>query len=113
MLTADEILAPWNPEAMLIAPTTAPLASRVSLPPLATQLPPSKRPPPLDQMTLGLQEAVVLEELLFVFMVIRHMLPFSGRGEVVLTLPLTTNRDTRDSISGFERTTTLLWKLTV
>jgi len=63
------VVAPWAPEAMLIAPTTAPLASRVSIPPLATQLPSVKQPPPLNQMTLELQEAAILEDLLFVFMV--------------------------------------------
>lgn len=60
--------APWNPEATLIPPTTAPLASRISIPPLASQMPPSKRPPPLEHMNLELQEASILEDLLFVFM---------------------------------------------
>ncbi|KAI5852517.1 Spc98 family-domain-containing protein [Morchella snyderi] len=59
---------PWNPEASLIPPTTAPLASRISIPPLASSMPASKRPPPLESMTLELQEASILEDLLFVFM---------------------------------------------
>lgn len=61
--------ASWNPEATLIPPTTAPLASRISIAPLASQLPPSWRVPSLEGMTLELQEASILEDLLFVFMV--------------------------------------------
>lgn len=63
------LIVPWNPEATLIPPTTAPLASRISIPPLASQMPASKRPTPLEQMSLELQEASILEDLLFVFMV--------------------------------------------
>ena len=52
----------------LIPHTTAPLASRVSVPPLSSQAPQSLQPRPLHVLTLGVQEAVILEDLLCVFM---------------------------------------------
>jgi len=48
--------------------TTAPLASRISIPPLASQVPQSIQPRPLHEMSLEVQEAAILEDLLFVFM---------------------------------------------
>jgi gamma-tubulin complex component 2 len=48
--------------------TTAPLASRISIPPLASQAPQSLQPRPLHELSLEVQEAVILEDLLFVFM---------------------------------------------
>ncbi|KAI9704729.1 MAG: hypothetical protein M1836_006509 [Candelina mexicana] len=60
--------ASWSPQASLIPHTTAPLASRVSIPPLASQAPESLQPPPLSQLTSDVQEAAILEDLLFVFM---------------------------------------------
>jgi gamma-tubulin complex component 2 len=60
--------SPWNPQASLIPHTSAPLACRVSAPPLASKAPPSLQPPPLEQLSPDVQEAVVLEDLLFVFM---------------------------------------------
>jgi gamma-tubulin complex component 2 len=62
------VLVPWIPEASLIPHTTAPLASRVSIPPLALQAPQSLQPVPLNELSLEVQEAAVLEDLLFVFM---------------------------------------------
>ncbi|KAG0649253.1 Spindle pole body component alp4 [Hyphodiscus hymeniophilus] len=64
----DTPLAPWNPEASLVPHTTAPLASRVSIPPVASRAPQSLQPKPLNELTLEVQEAAILEDLLFVFM---------------------------------------------
>ncbi|OIW31767.1 hypothetical protein CONLIGDRAFT_572794 [Coniochaeta ligniaria NRRL 30616] len=58
----------WEPEATLLPHTSAPLASRISKPPLASSAPPSLQPKPLHELTLEAQEAVILEDLLFVFM---------------------------------------------
>jgi gamma-tubulin complex component 2 len=60
--------APWSPEATLLPHTSAPLASRISIPPLASQAPQPQQPKPLHELTLEAQEAVILEDLLFVFM---------------------------------------------
>ncbi|KAL0944268.1 spc97 spc98 family protein [Colletotrichum truncatum] len=60
--------APWNPEATLLPHTSAPLASRISIPPLASQAPQPQQPKPLSELTLEAQEAVMIEDLLFVFM---------------------------------------------
>lgn len=61
-------VAPWKPQASLVAPTTAPLASRVSRPVLSVVLPQTLEPAPLKQLTLDGQESAILEDLLFVFM---------------------------------------------
>ncbi|KAK0751027.1 Spc98 family-domain-containing protein [Schizothecium vesticola] len=60
--------APWEPEATLQPHTTAPLASRISIPPLASSAPLALQPKPLHELSLEAQEAVILEDLLFVFM---------------------------------------------
>lgn len=60
--------APWNPEATLRPHTTAPLASRISIPPLASTVPQAPQPKPLSELSLELQEAAIVEDLLFVFM---------------------------------------------
>ncbi|UNI21752.1 gamma tubulin complex Spc97/GCP2 subunit Alp4 [Purpureocillium takamizusanense] len=60
--------APWNPEVTLLPHTTAPLAPRVSIPPLASAMPQALQPKPLADMSLELQEAAIVEDLLFVFM---------------------------------------------
>lgn len=44
------------------------MASRVSVPPLASSAPESLQPEPLSQLTPDIQEAAILEDLLFVFM---------------------------------------------
>ncbi|KAK3390494.1 Spc98 family-domain-containing protein [Podospora didyma] len=59
---------PWDPEATLLPHTSAPLASRISIPPLASSAPQSLQPTPLTELTLDAQEAVIIEDLLFVFM---------------------------------------------
>ncbi|KAF2398235.1 hypothetical protein EJ06DRAFT_480878, partial [Trichodelitschia bisporula] len=58
----------WSPQASLIAHTTAPLASRVSVPPLASLAPQSLQPRPLEELSLEEQEKVIIEDLLYVFM---------------------------------------------
>lgn len=66
MLT--DFIAPWNPQASLIPHTTAPLATRISIPPLALQTPQSLHPEPLNLLSPETQEVAIIEDLLFVFM---------------------------------------------
>ena len=65
---APQPVTTWNPQATLIQHTTAPLASRISVPPLAVQAPQSLQPQPLNQLSLEAQEAALVEDLLMVFM---------------------------------------------
>ncbi|KAI4737011.1 hypothetical protein E4T50_12500 [Aureobasidium sp. EXF-12298] len=58
----------WKPQASLIPHTSAPLASRVSVPPLAAHAPSALQPEPLSSMTLDAQEAAIIQDLLFIFM---------------------------------------------
>ena len=60
--------APWLPQASLVPHTTAPLASRISVPPLSSTAPASIQPPPLHQLSAEAQENALIEDLLFVFM---------------------------------------------
>ncbi|KAL0471459.1 Spc98 family domain-containing protein [Neurospora intermedia] len=60
--------APWEPAATLLPHTSAPLASRVSIPPVASSAPQTLQPRPLAELSLNAQEAAVIEDLLFVFM---------------------------------------------
>ncbi|KAJ4369645.1 gamma tubulin complex Spc97/GCP2 subunit Alp4 [Neocucurbitaria cava] len=66
--TPEPVQTPWDPMASLIPHTSAPLATRISIPPLASTAPASLQPPPLAQLSLEAQEKAVLEDLLFVFM---------------------------------------------
>ena len=66
LLTKNQA-ATWKPQASLVPSTTAPLAPRVSLPPLSALLPTSLEPEPLKQMDTDSQEAAILDDLLFVF----------------------------------------------
>nr|CDP26945.1 Putative Spindle pole body component alp4 [Podospora anserina S mat+] len=59
---------PWEPEATLLPHTSAPLASRISIPPLASTAPQALQPKPFHDLSLEAQEAVIIEDLLFVFM---------------------------------------------
>ena len=59
---------PWNPCASITAHTTAPLGSRVSRPLLASLLPQFLEPEPFQNLTRDLQEAAILEDILFVMM---------------------------------------------
>ncbi|KAI1258389.1 Spc98 family-domain-containing protein [Xylariaceae sp. FL1019] len=58
----------WDPVATLVPHTSAPLAIRISVPPLATAAPNSHQPQPLHELSLEAQEAAMIEDLLFVFM---------------------------------------------
>ena len=66
--TPDEVQTPWEPQATLIPHTTAPLATRISIPPLASTAPIALQPTPLAQLSLDAQEKAIIEDLLFVFM---------------------------------------------
>ena len=66
--TDENTAAPWNPEVTLLPHTTAPLASRISIPPLASTVPQAPQPKPLSELSLEVQEAAIVEDLLFVFM---------------------------------------------
>ncbi|KXJ92291.1 spindle pole body component alp4 [Microdochium bolleyi] len=59
---------PWEPIAKLEPHTTAPLAVRVSLPPLAKTAPATLQPRPLENLSLEEQEAAIIDDILFVFM---------------------------------------------
>ncbi|KAL8803692.1 MAG: hypothetical protein Q9182_003024 [Xanthomendoza sp. 2 TL-2023] len=61
-------LPPWKPQASLVPHTTAPLASRISLPPLASLQPAPLQPPPLKQLSPQAQELSLLDDLLYVLM---------------------------------------------
>lgn len=69
-IDADSVsfAVPWTPQASLISYTTAPLASRISIPTLSSLLPESLEPEPLKKLTADKQESAILEDLLFVFM---------------------------------------------
>ncbi|CAI6330304.1 unnamed protein product [Periconia digitata] len=60
--------APWDPHARLVPHTSAPLATRISIPPLASTAPSILQPTPLVQLSLEQQEHAIIEDLLFVFM---------------------------------------------
>ncbi|KAL5395506.1 hypothetical protein PMIN06_005511 [Paraphaeosphaeria minitans] len=66
--TKSEPEKPWDPRASLIPHTTAPLATRISIPPLASTAPAKLQPTPLAQLSLDQQESAIIEDLLFVFM---------------------------------------------
>lgn len=58
----------WSPHVSLIPHTSAPLASRISLPPLASHAPVALQPKQLRDLSLQEQEAVIIDDFLFVFM---------------------------------------------
>lgn len=62
------IVGPWSSQVSLIARTAAPLAGRVTRPPLAHLLPQSLEPRPLKQLSEEEQESAILEDLLSIFM---------------------------------------------
>ncbi|TVY13020.1 Spindle pole body component alp4 [Lachnellula arida] len=59
---------PWNPEVSLVTHTSAPLASRISIPPRASQAPIPLEPKALRELSLEAQEAAIIEDLLIVLM---------------------------------------------
>ncbi|KAH8889710.1 hypothetical protein GQ53DRAFT_842607 [Thozetella sp. PMI_491] len=86
--------APWEPEATLLPHTSAPLASRISVPPLASTAPAALQPKPLHELSLAAQEAVILEDLLFVFM--------GFEGQYIRFAKGYNPREERDRLSGPE-----------
>ncbi|KAI1430223.1 Spc98 family-domain-containing protein [Xylaria sp. FL1777] len=66
--TKSDPLPTWDPLATLVPHTTAPLAIRISTSPLASEAPLSLQPQPLYELSLEVQEAAMIEDLLFVFM---------------------------------------------
>lgn len=56
----------WSPEVSLINYTTAPLASRISTPPRASEAPISLQPRALRELSFQAQEAAMIEDLLIV-----------------------------------------------
>ncbi|KAK5111808.1 hypothetical protein LTR62_004728 [Meristemomyces frigidus] len=59
----------WSPQATLLPPaSSAPLACRVSIPPLSQHAPASVHPPPFGGLGLGNQESALIEDLLYVLM---------------------------------------------
>ena len=58
----------WSPQASLLPPTTAPLASRISVPPRASHAPEALQPRSLSTLSLQEQERAIIDDLLFVFM---------------------------------------------
>ena len=59
---------PWDPCVSIITHSAAPLASRISYPPLASLLPDVLEPPPLRSLSRDRQENSILEDILFVLM---------------------------------------------
>ncbi|GAM37086.1 gamma tubulin complex subunit [Talaromyces pinophilus] len=59
---------PWIPQATLIAHSAAPLASRISVPPLASTSPQSLEPISFKELSMEEQENAILQDILFVFM---------------------------------------------
>ena len=72
--TVSDVLAAvpsttWLPQATLLAPTSsAPLAGRVSIPPLSQHAPATLDPVSLGSLGLEQQERAVIDDVLFVFM---------------------------------------------
>ncbi|KAI9725608.1 MAG: hypothetical protein M1828_002893 [Chrysothrix sp. TS-e1954] len=67
-VAAESGRASWSPQASLISTSTAPLAARVSIPPLSSFAPKQLQPPALGELSLVDQEVAILEDLLYVLM---------------------------------------------
>ena len=65
---AETAPSSWSPQASLLPPTSAPLACRISVPPLTTHAPASLRARSLSALSLQEQERAIIDDLLFVFM---------------------------------------------
>lgn len=77
---------PWRPEVSLVTHTSAPLASRISIPPRASKAPISLHPRDLRELSLEAQEAAIIEDLLIVLMglegqYIHFAKPYNPSGE--------------------------------
>ncbi|EMC96136.1 hypothetical protein BAUCODRAFT_464742 [Baudoinia panamericana UAMH 10762] len=67
--SAPTAASPWSPQATLLPPgSSAPLACRVSIPPLSQHAPAAVHPPPMSNLSLEQQERALIEDLLYVFM---------------------------------------------
>ncbi|KAL6244381.1 gamma tubulin complex Spc97/GCP2 subunit Alp4 [Rhinocladiella similis] len=64
----DENTVPWGPVVSLIPHSSAPLATRITSPPLSRAAPADLDPMPLEGMTMQEQEKAILDDLLYVFM---------------------------------------------
>ncbi|KIW57301.1 hypothetical protein PV05_05870 [Exophiala xenobiotica] len=64
----EENIPPWNPTVSLIPHSSAPLATRITAPPLSRHAPPELDPVALGGMTMQEQEKAILDDLLYVFM---------------------------------------------
>jgi gamma-tubulin complex component 2 len=60
--------SPWNPQATLIPHSSAPLATRISAPPVSSLAPKTLLPRPFRDMPMQQQETILLDDLLYVFM---------------------------------------------
>jgi len=58
----------WVPQASIVAPTTAPLASRISIPPLNVNAPEELQGQSLAELPVEEQERIILDDILFVLM---------------------------------------------
>ncbi|KIX02644.1 uncharacterized protein Z518_08586 [Rhinocladiella mackenziei CBS 650.93] len=61
-------VGPWAPSVTLIPHSSAPLATRVTAPPLSRHAPSDLDPLSLESMTMQEQERAILDDLLYVFM---------------------------------------------
>ena len=59
---------PWAPSVSLVPHSSAPLAVRVTAPPLSRNAPADLDPVPLESMSMQEQERTLLDDLLYVFM---------------------------------------------
>ncbi|KAJ9609862.1 gamma tubulin complex Spc97/GCP2 subunit Alp4 [Cladophialophora chaetospira] len=59
---------PWAPSVSLVPHSSAPLAVRVTAPPLSRHAPADLDPPPFETMSMQEQERALLDDLLYVFM---------------------------------------------
>ena len=60
--------SPWEPQASLLPANSAPLASRISVPPQAMHAPTRLNPQPIGQLPLPEQERIIIDDLLFALM---------------------------------------------
>ncbi|KAF7502579.1 hypothetical protein GJ744_005470 [Endocarpon pusillum] len=64
----EEPTSPWSPQATLVPHSSAPLATRISAPPVSSVAPKTLLPKPFQDMPMQEQESVLLDDLLYVFM---------------------------------------------
>ncbi|EXJ90598.1 hypothetical protein A1O1_03701 [Capronia coronata CBS 617.96] len=64
----NENIGPWAPSVSIIPHSSAPLATRVTAPPLSRNAPSSLDPVALETMSMQEQERAILDDLLYVFL---------------------------------------------